>query len=602
MSDEDWNSGFVRCLGLRLAGDLINDETERGEPVVGETLLLLFNGHWEPIDFTLPETKRGHIWDRLFDTADPQPESARFRAGAKYTLKDRSMALLATRPPEEASAIQPVPPATARAASKANSPRPSPTYGPRPDSRPRGMNRPDDLATRAASQNMRSSSRRQSARGIACPSRHTACNFTPASPFAMRSRSCPTCAIWESRTAYASPFLKAAAGSTHGYDVVDFATINPEIGSAADFDAWTSALAEHGMGQILDFVPNHMGVGTNENAWWNDVLENGPASRFASYFDIAWQGLQPRRPARTRAASRPGRAVRRRHRGREHFALRTTTGAFSIHYGDRRFPLDPASFGQVLGFGIDDCARAQRRIRSGGDRAQEHSHCHRQPARFAPPPAAEQLTERERETRVVKTRLETLMATSDAARGHLERGLGRIQRPAGRSRELRPARPASRATVLSAGLLAAWLPTRSITVAFLTSTSLAALRMERPRSSRRRTRWSCGGWPRDAPDGLRIDHPDGLYDPAAVFRASARTLSPGLHPAASLTKAGNGPGWPGLERPRAALEEAARRRPRATPGRVPAGRLCTPSPKKSSAPASRCKNHGPSPERPATSS
>jgi glycogen operon protein len=53
MSDEDWNSGFVKCLGVRLAGDLINDENERGEPIVGETLLMLLNGHWEPIPFTL---------------------------------------------------------------------------------------------------------------------------------------------------------------------------------------------------------------------------------------------------------------------------------------------------------------------------------------------------------------------------------------------------------------------------------------------------------------------------------------------------------------------------------------------------------------------
>ncbi len=105
MTDSDWNADFVRCLGLRLAGDMIDDETERGEPVVGETLLLLLNAHWEPIDFTLPETKRGHIWDRLFDTADPQPESARFRAGAKYVLTDRSVALLATRAPEEASPL-----------------------------------------------------------------------------------------------------------------------------------------------------------------------------------------------------------------------------------------------------------------------------------------------------------------------------------------------------------------------------------------------------------------------------------------------------------------------------------------------------------------
>jgi isoamylase len=100
MSDDDWSSGFVRCLGVRLAGDLINDETERGEPIVGETLLLLLNGHWEPIPFTLPETKRGHIWDRLLDTFIPAPEASHYSAGAPYPLKDRSVVLLATRPPE----------------------------------------------------------------------------------------------------------------------------------------------------------------------------------------------------------------------------------------------------------------------------------------------------------------------------------------------------------------------------------------------------------------------------------------------------------------------------------------------------------------------
>ena len=87
---------------------------------------------------------------------------------------------------------------------------------------------------------------------------------------------------------YASPFLTARPGSMHGYDIIDHNAINPEIGSRADYDAWVAALKRHGLGQILDMVPNHMGVGTNDNAWWNDVLENGPASRYAGYFDIAW--------------------------------------------------------------------------------------------------------------------------------------------------------------------------------------------------------------------------------------------------------------------------------------------------------------------------
>ena len=88
---------------------------------------------------------------------------------------------------------------------------------------------------------------------------------------------------------YASPYLKSCPGSTHGYDIIDHSSLNPEIGTTEEYEAWVSALREHGMGQIIDTVPNHMGVGTSHNIWWNDVLENGPASRYAPYFDIAWR-------------------------------------------------------------------------------------------------------------------------------------------------------------------------------------------------------------------------------------------------------------------------------------------------------------------------
>src|SRR3954464_2770830 len=72
---------------------------------------------------------------------------------------------------------------------------------------------------------------------------------------------------------YASPYLKARPGSTHGYDIIDHDCLNPEIGTAADYKDWVGALHEAALGQILDTVPNHMAVGTNENAWWNDLLE-----------------------------------------------------------------------------------------------------------------------------------------------------------------------------------------------------------------------------------------------------------------------------------------------------------------------------------------
>ncbi|MGE3160647.1 MAG: malto-oligosyltrehalose synthase [Burkholderiales bacterium] len=88
--------------------------------------------------------------------------------------------------------------------------------------------------------------------------------------------------------AYCSPILRARKGSTHGYDVVDHNAINPELGGQDAFEALVAALRAHGMGLILDIVPNHMGVFGDDNAWWQDVLRNGAMSRYARYFDIEW--------------------------------------------------------------------------------------------------------------------------------------------------------------------------------------------------------------------------------------------------------------------------------------------------------------------------
>jgi (1->4)-alpha-D-glucan 1-alpha-D-glucosylmutase len=92
---------------------------------------------------------------------------------------------------------------------------------------------------------------------------------------------------------YCSPYLQAAAGSTHGYDVVDHSRINSELGGAAGHARLAGRLGEAGLGQVLDIVPNHMAVGTRANAWWWDVLEHGLESRYADYFDIDWDPPQP---------------------------------------------------------------------------------------------------------------------------------------------------------------------------------------------------------------------------------------------------------------------------------------------------------------------
>ena len=87
---------------------------------------------------------------------------------------------------------------------------------------------------------------------------------------------------------YASPFLKARPGSMHGYDVVDHNRINPEIGTEAELNRLIDELRRHGMGLVLDVVPNHMGVLHGDNPWWQDMLEKGRASAFAKFFDIDW--------------------------------------------------------------------------------------------------------------------------------------------------------------------------------------------------------------------------------------------------------------------------------------------------------------------------
>ena len=92
---------------------------------------------------------------------------------------------------------------------------------------------------------------------------------------------------------YASPLFAAAAGSMHGYDVVDYNRINPEIGSREDFDTFVETLHQHGLRLIVDFVPNHMGIEGGQNPWWQDVLEHGEWSPYADYFDIDWSPLKP---------------------------------------------------------------------------------------------------------------------------------------------------------------------------------------------------------------------------------------------------------------------------------------------------------------------
>jgi (1->4)-alpha-D-glucan 1-alpha-D-glucosylmutase len=147
---------------------------------------------------------------------------------------------------------------------------------------------------------------------------------------------------------YASPFMCARKGSTHGYDVTDHATFNPELGGEAGFERLSAALRQHDLGLILDFVPNHVGVHFADNPWWLDVLEWGQASPHAASFDIDWEQL-PHRPRGgvllPIIGSSYGNALEQ-----GEIALRydPDEGSFSAWYFEHRLPIAPQRYGEIL--------------------------------------------------------------------------------------------------------------------------------------------------------------------------------------------------------------------------------------------------------------
>jgi (1->4)-alpha-D-glucan 1-alpha-D-glucosylmutase len=154
---------------------------------------------------------------------------------------------------------------------------------------------------------------------------------------------------------YCSPYLQAAPGSTHGYDVVDHTRLNDELGGAEGHARMTAALAEHGIGQVLDIVPNHMAVAGRANAWWWDVLENGPSSRYATYFDIDWD------PPERKLIAQVLVPILGDHYGRVlengELVLEREGGSFLVRYHEHELPVSPRALDDLL-------ARAEERVSS----------------------------------------------------------------------------------------------------------------------------------------------------------------------------------------------------------------------------------------------
>ncbi len=157
---------------------------------------------------------------------------------------------------------------------------------------------------------------------------------------------------------YASPRFKARKGSSHGYDVADPLRVNSELGTEEEFEELVEKLKSYGMGMLLDIVPNHMAA-SSENPWWMDVLENGPSSPYAAFFDIDWH------PAITKAAFLQENRILLPVLGdlygnvleNQELNLKLDEKGFFVRYNEMKLPLDPKSYGTIL----EECRRASSR-------------------------------------------------------------------------------------------------------------------------------------------------------------------------------------------------------------------------------------------------
>ena len=313
---------------------------------------------------------------------------------------------------------------------------------------------------------------------------------------------------------YASPLLKTPAGSDNGYDVCDHSQLNPVFGSEDDFQAFTSTLSKHGLGLILDIVPNHMGIGEPCNAWWMDVLENGRSSSYAYYFDIDWHPVNPQLENKVLLPILEDQYGNVLEDGKLRLAY--DEGAFFIYYHDSKLPLAPRSYSSILEHRLDPLAETLGKDNESLQELQSIlTAISYLPVRTESDP--EKLEERNREKEIIKRRIAALVQASAPVRDAIDMALrdfnGTVGEPQSfdlldRLIEAQPYR------------LAFWrVAGEEINYRrFFDINELAAIRMELPEVFEATHQLILRFLAEGKATGLRVDHPDGLWDPAAYFR------------------------------------------------------------------------------------
>ena len=354
---------------------------------------------------------------------------------------------------------------------------------------------------------------------------------------------------------YASPCFAAGKGTIVGYDVVDPTKLNPEIGTEKTYDRLVGELRKHRMGQILDIVPNHMYVESAENAWWQDVLENGPSSPCAAFFDIDWNPVERKLEDKVLIpilGEQYGTVLER-----QELKIVFEKGAFFLRYFDHKLPILPETYVDILRHRIDKL-EAVLPYSDHPDLAELlsvitaldclPSYKEREEARLA---------ERSREKEIIKKRLYQLYGESRPIRAFVNENIAIFN---GRAEEPRSFDRLDDLLSKQVWRLSYWrVATEEINYRrFFDINGLAAIRVENPVVFQKTHALILRLVRENRVQGLRVDHPDGLYNPVEYFRRLQRECF--LQFRLSLgdsTKRGGSAGADGADRESEILSEYA---------------------------------------------
>ena len=316
---------------------------------------------------------------------------------------------------------------------------------------------------------------------------------------------------------YISPPFEATPGSTHGYDVVDYHVLRDELGGAEGYEKLCAAITAAGMGQLVDFVPNHMGIGP-QNGRWLDVLENGPSSAYAPYFDVDWSPVKQELAGKVLVPVLGDQFGEVLERGE--LTLTREGGAFFIKYYDHAFPATPRRVPQLLRHRLD---HLRGELGATDEQLQEFESVITALEKLVPRDevSPDAVTERAREKEVAKRRLAALFDASPRIAAFVDENMRIFNGTPGDARSFDAL---DELLEHQAYRLAHWrVAGEEINYRrFFDINSLAAICMEDERVFRDTHQLIFRLVDEGKVTGLRIDHPDGLYAPSAYFRRLQR--------------------------------------------------------------------------------